>query len=93
MSLVTGAPRALVGPLVESLKHEMIAHDHRLADLAGLEPTPVRDAIGGAVAEDRARLPWFIYILTQAHFHASVMAAFRRHLARIEQRDRPETRE
>ena len=29
VTLVTGAPRALVGPLVESLRHEMVARDHR----------------------------------------------------------------
>jgi uncharacterized protein YbjT (DUF2867 family) len=51
VSLVTGAPRALVGPLVESLKHEMIARDHRLADLAGLSPEPVRGALAAALAE------------------------------------------
>jgi uncharacterized protein YbjT (DUF2867 family) len=50
VSLVTGAPRALVGPLVESLKHEMVARDQRLADMAGLHPTPVRAAIEHALA-------------------------------------------
>ncbi len=53
VSLVTGAPGALVGPLVESLKHEMIARDHRLADLAGLTPQPVREALAAALAEGR----------------------------------------
>ena len=57
VSLVTGAPRALVGPLVESLRHEMVARDHRLAALAGLVPTPVRDALRRALAEGRARQP------------------------------------
>jgi uncharacterized protein YbjT (DUF2867 family) len=52
VSLVTGAPRALVGPLVESLRHEMVARDHRLSDLAGLVPTPVHDALGRALAAD-----------------------------------------
>lgn len=54
VSLVTGAPRALVGPLVESLRHEMIARDHRLADMAGVVRTPVREALAGALAADRA---------------------------------------
>ncbi len=57
VSLVTGAPRALVGPLVESLRHEMVARDHRLADMAGLTPTPVRTAIENALAVDRADRP------------------------------------
>lgn len=55
VSLVTGAPRALVGPLVESLRHEMVARDHRLADMAGFAPTPVRDALVTALASSRAR--------------------------------------
>lgn len=50
VSLVTGAPRALVGPLVESLRHEMIARDHRLADMAGLRLEPVREALARALA-------------------------------------------
>lgn len=54
VSLVTGAPRALVGPLVESLRHEMVARDHRLADMAGLAPTPVRTAIERALEVARA---------------------------------------
>ena len=31
ISLVTGAPRELVEPLIESLRHEMVARDHDLA--------------------------------------------------------------
>lgn len=33
--MVTGAPRQLVGPLVESLKHPMVARDNRLLDALG----------------------------------------------------------
>ncbi len=50
VSLITGAPGTLVGPLVESLRHEMVARDHRLADMAGLTPTPVRTALEQALA-------------------------------------------
>ncbi len=53
LSLVTGAPRALAGPLVESLRHEMTARDLRLAAAAGLVPTPFEAALAAAVAEDR----------------------------------------
>ncbi len=50
VSLVTGAPRALVAPLVQSLRHEMIAADSMLAEEAGIPRTPTRDAIRLAVA-------------------------------------------
>ena len=50
VSLVTGAPKSLVAPLVESLRHEMVARDLRLAAMAGLEPTPVRRALEMALA-------------------------------------------
>lgn len=52
VSLVTGAPKALVAPLVESLRHEMLARDHRIFELAGLEPTPLRAAMSRALAEE-----------------------------------------
>lgn len=52
LSLVTGAPRALAGPLVESLRHEMTARDDRLARAAGLTPTSFEAALGAAIAED-----------------------------------------
>lgn len=54
VTLVTGAPRALVGPLVESLRHEMVARDHALADHAGITLRPVRTALAEAVAAERA---------------------------------------
>ncbi len=52
LSLITGAPRALAGPLVESLRHEMTAKDSRLAQAAGLEPTPFDKALAMSVAEE-----------------------------------------
>ena len=51
ISLVTGAPRALVEPLIESLRHEMVARDHALATLAGRAPTPLDAALGQALAD------------------------------------------
>ncbi|MFO0694044.1 MAG: NAD(P)H-binding protein [Polyangiales bacterium] len=54
LSLVTGAPRALAAPLVESLRHEMTARDAELAALAGMTPTSFDDALAKAVAEERA---------------------------------------
>jgi uncharacterized protein YbjT (DUF2867 family) len=49
ISLITGAPKELVAPLVESLRHEMVARDLRLAEAAGLTPTPTRVALERAL--------------------------------------------
>lgn len=51
ISLVAGAPRALVGPLIESLRHDMVCRDNAL--LRALRP----DALGfdAALAESLAR--------------------------------------
>ncbi len=35
-----------------------------------------------AIHDYSPRLPWFVYVLTQAPLHAPVMAAFRRYLAK-----------
>ena len=40
VSLVTGTSRALVGPLVESLRHPMVASDRRLQEAAGVPGVP-----------------------------------------------------
>lgn len=45
VSLVTGAPRSLVAPLVESLHHDMVCRDRRLQDATGLPGLPFRDAV------------------------------------------------
>jgi uncharacterized protein YbjT (DUF2867 family) len=50
VSLFSGAPSELVGPLVESLRHEMVARDLRLAEQAGLTPTSTRVALERALA-------------------------------------------
>jgi uncharacterized protein YbjT (DUF2867 family) len=52
VTLVTGASQELVGPLVESLRHEMVARDQRLATMAGLSPMPLREALSVALAID-----------------------------------------
>lgn len=57
ISLVTGAPRALVAPLVQSLKHEMVAGPSSLASEAGLRRTSMQEAIEIAVSEDRGTVP------------------------------------
>jgi uncharacterized protein YbjT (DUF2867 family) len=57
--LVTGAPKALVAPLVESLPHRMVARDSELFDRAGIRPKPfdvaVREAL--SVPERRGEAP------------------------------------
>lgn len=49
ITLITGAPKALAAPLVESLSHTMIARDRRLQDEAGIPGRPLNEAIAGAV--------------------------------------------
>lgn len=48
VSLMTGAPKDLVGPLVNSLKHEMVARPSRM--LPGIEATPLRTMLKNAIA-------------------------------------------
>jgi len=55
VSLVTGAPKALVAPLVESLRHEMVARDLRLSEQAGLAPMPIRAAMLKALAKKETK--------------------------------------
>lgn len=50
VSTITGAPRELVAPLVESLRHEMVAGDRRLAEMAGLHEMSVEAAMRAALA-------------------------------------------
>jgi uncharacterized protein YbjT (DUF2867 family) len=45
VSLVTGAPKALAGPLIHSLKHERISEDDGLAERLGIERTSIAEAI------------------------------------------------
>lgn len=53
VSLVTGAPRALVAPLIESLKHDMVCRDRRLQDAANLPGLPFRDAVAASLAVEK----------------------------------------
>lgn len=47
--LVTGAPDQLIGPLVESLRHEMICRNRELATRYGLNPVSFAEALRTAV--------------------------------------------
>lgn len=51
--LVTGAHRELVAPLVESLRHAMVAHSPTLQERAGIEAQSFDDALDDALAEDK----------------------------------------
>ncbi len=50
VSLVTGAPRSLVGPLIESMRHEMICRDTRLQQRAGIPGLSFREAVSWCLA-------------------------------------------
>lgn len=53
VSLVTGAPKALVEPLVGSLAHPMVAGDRRLQEMLGIPGRPIRDVLPEAARADR----------------------------------------
>ena len=50
LRLVTGAHRELVAPLVESLRHAMVAHSPTLQERAGIIPQGFDDALDEALA-------------------------------------------
>jgi len=49
VSLVTGAPRALVRPLVDSLNHETVAHDRVLQQRAGVKGRSFAESLADAI--------------------------------------------
>jgi len=55
VSLVTGAPKALVAPLIESLGHDMVCRDRRLQDAAGMPGLPFREAARTTLAAETAK--------------------------------------
>lgn len=58
VSAITGAPHALVRPLVESLSHDMVVEDGGiLQKRAGLSPRPLDVAIARAVEDERGAGP------------------------------------
>ena len=50
VSLFSGASLELVGPLVQSLRHEMVARDRALADEAGVAGVPFREILAQSIA-------------------------------------------
>ena len=57
VSLITESPRALVGPLVASLRHDMVARPNRVQDLLAPEATPFEEALAEAVGPDHTAGP------------------------------------
>jgi len=51
VSVVTGAPKALVGPLIASLRHEMIARKDPQYRLSGEPGTPIEDTLREALLD------------------------------------------
>ncbi|MFT3698170.1 MAG: NAD-dependent epimerase/dehydratase family protein [Kofleriaceae bacterium] len=57
VSSITGAPKALVKPLVESLRHDMVCHDRRLQVAADQPGLPFADAVHASLAVDDQQKP------------------------------------
>jgi uncharacterized protein YbjT (DUF2867 family) len=57
ISLVSGAPGALIQPLIESLKYPIVARERRLNAIAGLRGTPFIDAVREAIRAIRRSGP------------------------------------
>jgi len=58
VSVITGASQELVLPLVESLRHDLVATDGLVFQKgAGIEPIPLREALSRAVAEEASGRP------------------------------------
>jgi len=54
VSTVTGAPKALVSPLISSLRYEMLARDDAQYRLEGEPQTPIRDTLKAALTAPAA---------------------------------------
>lgn len=52
VSLITGAPRELVAPLVQSLRHPMTAHDRRLQERLGVPGLDLRETLHAALLSE-----------------------------------------
>ncbi len=57
VSLVSGSPRALAGPLVASLRHDMVVEDNRVQRAIAPEALSFREALKEAVQPDGTPFP------------------------------------
>ena len=55
VSLITGAPRELVAPLLASLRHELVARDQRIYEITGVTPMPFDEAVRTALLREGDR--------------------------------------
>ena len=55
--LITGAPRELVAPLVQSLRHRMVAKDRRLQEALGVPGLSLPAALRTALTRNPSKLP------------------------------------
>ena len=55
--LVTGAPKELVAPLIESLRHEMVPRNQEIFEWYGIKPVSFRDALKDALEARRRTAP------------------------------------
>ncbi len=70
--IVTGAHRELVAPLVESLRHAMVAHSPTLQERAGIDAQSFDDALGEALGSDRREAPSIDEHLSRRDRHTEV---------------------
>jgi uncharacterized protein YbjT (DUF2867 family) len=70
--LVTGAHRELVAPLVESLRHAMVAHSPTLQERAGIEAQSFDKALDEALAGDKKQSRWLDKHLSRRDPNAEV---------------------
>jgi hypothetical protein len=57
VSLITGAPKSLVSPLIQSLKHRMVARDNRLYEMLGMKATPFEVFAREALELRKSKMP------------------------------------
>ncbi|MCK7535048.1 MAG: hypothetical protein MZV63_30695 [Marinilabiliales bacterium] len=63
MCFVTREPSELVHPLVESMRHSMVAKNEEIMGIAGITATPFREMIAKTVAEERQKRSFFLHPL------------------------------
>ena len=70
MRMITGAHRELVAPLVESLRHAMVAHSPTLQERAGIVAQPLDEALDEALPAENAASEEADDHLARRHVHS-----------------------
>ncbi len=68
--MVTGAHRELVAPLVESLRHAMVAHSPTMQERAGIEAQSFDEALEEALRAEKSAAPVADDHLARRHVHS-----------------------